>query len=81
MYELKIDGNTQLVFSENSGCRRIKRPKDSFRSVEHVVCLKRLIGFVDVRDRRYYLDQKLQDLALLTGEEGLILSGTAVPLL
>lgn len=75
-YELEIDEEFQLVYSGNKGNKKMRKPKICFRSVEHVICIKRLIAFLDIRDRRYYIDQRLHDFALLTGDEGMKLMGT-----
>lgn len=69
MYGLVVDEKSGVVYTGLSGGRDIRREtiQNKKRTIEQLDCVDRQIGYFDFRNRRYILDNRLNDL--LAGED------------
>lgn len=58
---LQIDNISGFPFSDSSRSRSQLSPSRTVISIEHISCLQRCVGIMEINNRQYYLDQCVQD--------------------
>lgn len=72
-YGLGIDDLSETVYSMVAATGNLYRPIRRTTSVEHVSCINRSIGFIEIGNRIHFVDHQSHTYRILTGENGVIL--------